>query len=65
MSKTFRAWHIDQPQLLPPTVQDFVAKDHLANFVVGLVKEQVKKGQSATARVGAPRARSHWALPPS
>jgi hypothetical protein len=44
MSKTFRAWNIDQPQLLPPTVQDFVAKDHLANFVVGLVKEQVKKG---------------------
>jgi len=40
MSKTFRAWNIDQPQLLPPTVQDFVAKDHLAHFVVDLVTEQ-------------------------
>ena len=41
MSKTFRAWNIDQPQLLPPTVQDFVAKDHLARFVLGLVTEQL------------------------
>jgi transposase len=41
MSKTFRAWNIDQPQLLPPTVEDFVAKDHLAHFVVDLVKEQL------------------------
>jgi transposase len=41
MSKTFRAWNIDQPQFLPPTVQDFVAKDHLAHFVVDLVKEQL------------------------
>ena len=41
MSKTFRAWNIDQPQLLPPTVQDFVAKDQVAHFVVDLVKEQL------------------------
>jgi transposase len=41
MSKTFRAWNIDQIQLLPPRVQDFVAKDHLARFVVGLVTEQL------------------------
>jgi transposase len=41
MSKTFRTWNIDQPQLLPPAVQDFVAKDHLAHFVVDLVKEQL------------------------
>ena len=40
MSKTFRAWKIDQPLLLPPSVQDFVAKDHLARFVVSLVTEQ-------------------------
>ena len=43
MSKTFRAWNITAVAA-GPTVQDFVAKDHLANFVVGLVKEQVKKG---------------------
>jgi hypothetical protein len=26
MSKTFRAWKIDDPLLLPVTAQDFVAK---------------------------------------
>ena len=41
MSKTFRAWKIEQPLFLPPTVQDFVAKDHLACFVLGLVMEQL------------------------
>ncbi len=41
MSKTFRAWKIDQPLLLPPLVQDFVAKDHLARFVASLVTEQL------------------------
>src|SRR5208283_5142184 len=41
MSKTFRAWKIDEPLLLPPVVQDFVAKDHLARFVVSLVTEQL------------------------
>ena len=41
MSKTFRDWKIDEPQLLPPSVQDFVAKEHLARFVVGLVTEQL------------------------
>ena len=39
MSKTFRAWKIDQPLLLPATVGDFVAEDHLARFVPGLVRE--------------------------
>ena len=41
MSKTFRAWKIDEPQLLPPTVQDYVAKDHLARFVLRLVRESL------------------------
>jgi transposase len=41
MSKTFRAWKIDQPLLLPPVVQDFVAKDHLARFVLGLVMDEL------------------------
>ena len=39
MSKTFRAWKIDQPLFLPPTVGDFVAKDHLARFVLAVVRE--------------------------
>ena len=37
MSKTFRPWTIDQPLLLPASVQDFVGKDHLARFVLALV----------------------------
>src|SRR5712671_4516433 len=41
MSKTFRAWKIDEPLFLPPTVGDFVAKDHLARFVLSLVKDEL------------------------
>src|SRR5215831_3181623 len=39
MSKRFRPWKIDEPQLLPASVQDFVAEDHLARFVVSFVAE--------------------------
>jgi len=41
MSKTFRPWKIDEPLLLPPLVQEFVAKDHLARFILGLVREDI------------------------
>jgi hypothetical protein len=41
MSKTFRPWKIDEPLLLPPLVQDFVGKDHLARFVLSLVREDI------------------------
>ena len=41
MSKHFRPWKIDQPQLLPPSVQDFVPKDHVSRFIVGLVRESL------------------------
>ena len=41
MSKTFRPWTIDQPLLLPPSVQDFVGRDHLARFVLALVLEHL------------------------
>jgi transposase len=41
MSKTFRAWKIDQPLFLPPSVQDFVAEDHLARFVLSLVRDDI------------------------
>src|SRR5216683_7012934 len=41
MSKRFRAWKIDEPLFLPPTVQDFVAEDHLARFVLSLVKDDL------------------------
>jgi transposase len=41
MSKTFRPWKIDEPLFLPPMVQDFVAKDHLARFVLSLVRDEI------------------------
>src|ERR1700732_5289135 len=41
MSKTFRAWKIDDPLLLPVTVHDFVAKDHLAPFVLSVVRDEL------------------------
>jgi transposase len=42
MSKTFRPWLIDQPQLLPASVEDFVPPDHVAHFVRDLVREQLE-----------------------
>ena len=41
MSKTFRAWKIDQPLLLPLAVQDFVAPGHLARFVLALIADEI------------------------
>ena len=39
MSKHFRPWKIDEAQLLPPSVQDYVPEDHLSRFIVALVRE--------------------------
>jgi transposase len=41
MSKDFRAWKIDETQLLPPSVQDYVPKDHLSRLIVALVREEL------------------------
>jgi transposase len=41
MSKHFRLWKIDEIQLLPPSVQDYVAKGHLARLIVALVRESL------------------------
>jgi transposase len=41
MSKHYRPWKIDDIQLLPPSVQDYVPSDHLARFVVELVRESL------------------------
>jgi len=41
MSKTFHPWKIDEPLLLPPLVQDFVAEDHPARFVLSLVRDEI------------------------
>src|SRR5258708_16080250 len=57
MSKSFRPWRIDETQLLPASVQDFVGKDHLAPLVVSLVREQLSLaeiGASYSSEKGQP-----------
>jgi hypothetical protein len=41
MSKTFRPWKIEEPLFLPPTVRDFVGREHLARLVLSLVLEAI------------------------
>ena len=41
MSRHFRPWKIDQTQLLPPAIADYVPADHLAQFVVALARESL------------------------
>lgn len=41
MSIHFRPWKIDETQLLPAAVQDYVPEHHLARFVVALVRESL------------------------
>lgn len=41
MSKHFRPWKIDDLQLLPPSVQDYVAPGHLSRLIVALVRESL------------------------
>src|SRR6202042_545624 len=41
MSRHFRPWTIDQTQLLPAAVVDYVPANHLARFVVALAREHL------------------------
>ena len=41
LSRHFRHWTIDQTQLLPAAVVDYVRADHLAQFVVALAREHL------------------------
>jgi transposase len=41
MSKTFRAWDVDQVWLLPPSVHDFVPTGHPAHLVRELVRAEL------------------------
>jgi transposase len=41
LSKHFRPWKIDEIQLLPPSVQDYVPEDHLSRLIVTLVREEL------------------------
>ena len=62
MSKTFRAWKIDEPLFLPPMVGDFVAKDHLARFVLSLVRDDLGLGE-ITGTYGASTTPADWRAP--
>ncbi|MER9548372.1 transposase [Mesorhizobium sp. M0322] len=37
----FSPWKIDEAQLLLPSVQDYVPKDHLSRLIVALVREEL------------------------
>jgi len=41
MSKEFRPWKIDEAQLLPPSVQDYVPQDHVSRLIVSLIRESL------------------------
>jgi transposase len=42
MNRHFRPWKIDQTQLLPPAIADYVPEDHLSRFVVALARESLE-----------------------
>src|SRR6266849_6275457 len=57
MSKDFRVWKIDEAQLLPPSVQDYVPKDHVSRLIVSLVRESLDLAEitgSYTSEIGQP-----------
>jgi transposase len=41
MSKDFRPWRIDEAQLLPPSVHDYVPAGHLSRLIVALMREEL------------------------
>lgn len=53
MSKHFRPWKIDEVLLLPPSVQDYVPKEHLARLIVALVRESLDLSGIAGSYAGA------------
>jgi transposase len=41
MSKTYRAWDVDQAWLLPPSIHDFLAADHPAHLLREMVRSEL------------------------
>jgi hypothetical protein len=55
MAKTFRAWEVDQVQLFPPPVRDFVPDDHLGHFVRDTVRNDLDLSSILSTYEEAPR----------
>jgi hypothetical protein len=49
MSKTFRAWDVDQEWLLPASVHDFVPAGHAAHVIRDVVRETLDLGEIMAA----------------
>jgi len=49
MSKTFRAWDVDQEWLLPASVHDFVPAGHAAHLIRDVVRETLDLGEIMAA----------------
>src|SRR5271167_1315276 len=61
MSRHFRPWTIDQTQLLPAAVVDYVPADHLAQFVVALAREHLDLSEIvASYKSGLGHSRASW-----
>ncbi len=54
MSKTFRAWTIDQPLLLPPSVQDF-GRDKSGEELPDWVEMEDQSGERRRRLLGGTR----------
>lgn len=57
MSKHFRPWKIDQSQLLPASLEDYVPEGHVSRFIVALVRENLDLSEimaSYTSGLGQP-----------
>src|ERR1700689_4012851 len=57
MSKQFRGGKIHETHLLPPSVQDYVAEDHLSRLIVSVVRESLDLNEIAgsyTSGLGQP-----------
>ena len=52
MSKHFRPWKIDETQLLPASVQDYVPEGHLSRFIVALVRESLDLSEIEASYAG-------------
>jgi hypothetical protein len=62
MSKEFRPWKIDEAQLLPPRVQDYVPPDHLSRLVVTFGQIKQARGCRQFLLRGIGKVKAEWAL---